>query len=297
MKESKDIFTHDLKVQEILRGAVLTEIGVASGKYLELWERKDMKSKVGTLPYTYFRISKSFPKYLLRNYFFKITSEGNTVLKNSRLLILKNLKALRLRDGNKIHPTYSNVLKILISEDPDPFNALYSYAETRKNKLGIGELEKIHKSILDDLGGEIVGKKEEWEKIIGVAKVFDAFVDAAKVNKKADFRKLTESIDNVENPLEFLYQFAKLSNTTTARLYESKEWVSFGLAKKVLDEVGYDVGSNENEDGSITLNQDVIRGMIQKIADWNNNEEKSYQRFMNKVKYDLLARNPKWIGD
>lgn len=310
--EPFDILPETVRVESVLRGAVLNEAGLVSGRFFELREATSgIKASVGSLPYLYYKLSRiPFPSNFIRKNRFVMLGEGETKLLPQKILFLRSFKKLNLFTQNTSdRKAYEMTLKSAISDPPQPFEALYYYAHTQYKRSEGGwrsEVDSIHRSIsrelegeekvsekTQDLGGEKMSKKQEFERIIGVAKVFDAFVSKIEKNaSKAAFQKLVQSIDNVENLTEFGYRFAELSDWP-GFLDDGSEPTAYECAKKVLVEAGVAIKEQTTDYGHpIQLNQDVLRTVIRKVLEWSDDSVQNYQRFMNKVKYDVLARYP-----
>lgn len=302
-KKASDMLSQSVRIESVLRGVVLNEVGLASGRFFELREATDAKKKIGSLPYLYYKLSRVqfMPRFVKENCFI-LLGEGMIELSSELILFLRTFKRLNLfaRD-NLERKAHEMTLKSIISNPPHPFTALYHYAHAqgkRKDSDWYAEVNSIHLSIIRELGGENTAKKEEFERIIGVAKIFDTFINQA-INgagkSRADFQKLTQSIDNIEILSEFGYRFAELAKPDQQRPFVSDlyEPIAYECAKKVLIESGVNVNEEINEYGrSIQLNLDALKAVMLKVLDWTNGNAQDYQRFMNKVKYDVLARYP-----
>lgn len=311
--ETFDILPETIRVESALRGAVLNEVGLVSGRFFELREATSgIKASVGSLPYLYYKLSRvSFSPGFVRNNRFVILGGGDTELLPQLVLFLRSFKKLNLFTQNTSdRKAYEMALKSAISDPPQPFTSLYHYAFTQSKRNESGwrsELDGIHRSIIQELGGEkmiekiqdLVGgekmsKKQEFERIIGVAKIFDAFVsEVVKNGSKADFQKLVQSIDGVEILSEFGYRFAEVADRQYPFVDNQREPTAYECAKKVLAEVGVAVEEKTTEYGrSVQLNSDALKAVMLKVLEWSNDNAQDYQRFMNKVKYDVLARYP-----
>jgi len=314
--KSFDILPETVRVESVLRGAVLNEVGLVSGRFFELREAiSGIKSSIGSLPYLYYKLSRiPFPSAFIRKNQFIVLGEGDTKLLSKKVLFLRSFQKLNLFTSNTSdRKAYEMTLKSVISNPTQPFEALYYYAHPQYKRSEGGwrsEVDSIHRSIIrelggedevsektQDLGGEKMSKKQEFERIIGVAKIFDAFVSEAVKNgsKKADFYKLVQGIDGVEILSEFGYRFAELAELDRQRPFvdDRYEPKAYECAKKVLAEAGVTVEEKTTDyERSVQLNLDALKAVMLKVLEWSNDNPQDYQRFMNKVKYDVLARYP-----
>ncbi|MEB3311973.1 MAG: hypothetical protein VKJ02_17245 [Snowella sp.] len=260
-----------LKLKDYLRGLVIGEVDIISGKYIILNSQSERSSKgevaskkLGLEQYALAKISSKFPFEVLSDWVFNlyVQSSQPVLLKNRQLILVKGLMEgysqsiiTKGNKGQEINLKLGDAIRYVQQDLPYLANYVLVKSSSLSNLLLLEQVrEKYYQAIQEDLElkGDDMKIDPLWKRyklyedvaaLTGLTYAFAQSLEstAKKLMKPEDAeREVSKLIEQIDDPVAFAY-YATLGDekktSVQARLYNNAEnYFIYSQTKKLIEE-------------------------------------------------------------